>query len=437
MRAARPGGSGDAVRPRAKPGGSGDAVRPPPKLSRLPRDLRGALAAARRVARCRGARLYLAGGVVRDLLTGAPVRDVDLVVDADADGFARELARELSADVRAHARFGTAVLTLPGGRRLDVAAARRESYAAPGELPEVAFPATIEEDLARRDFTVNALALELEPRRRLVDPHGGRADLTRKTLRALHAGSFRDDPTRALRAVRYANRYGFRLERATRRDILGAVRAGAFDRVSGDRLRRELAKILAEPRRAQAVRRLRALRLDAAVTPPLARTRGSAARLRDAEGLADADLGWVAFLLAWADGLNGRALRRVADRLGIVGRDRERLLAWPRTRRRLRRGLARLAPSALARRTRGLSREELVAAAAGLGGADRAALVRAPTSPGERLPIRGADLLAAGIPPGAAIGRALSRTRDAVLDGRIAPAQALAFAVRAARRERS
>ena len=379
---------------------------------------------------------------MRDLLAGHPVRDVDLVVEGDGVEFARALAQRLRAPIRAHERFGTATLTLSAGNRLDVASTRRESYAAPGALPAVAFPASIAEDLARRDFTVNAMALALAPGRGLVDPYGGRADLAGGVLRALHDASFRDDPTRALRAVRYANRYGFRLDSATGRAMREAAKTGVFARVSGDRLRRELIKILEEPGRASAVRRLRGLGLDLAIAPPLARVKGAGARLNAVEALSvvatDGEgVTWLAYLLAWMGTLPARDVREVARRLDVSGTERARLLAWPATRRRLSRGLARRRPSEIAKRTAGLSRDELVAAAAGLAAPDRRVL-RKSLAPGSRgrLSIRGADLLAAGIPPGEAIGRALARTRDALLDRVIAPEEELAFALREARRRR-
>ncbi|MFY9552480.1 MAG: tRNA nucleotidyltransferase, partial [Thermoanaerobaculia bacterium] len=183
--------------------------------------------------------MYLAGGVVRDLLLGRPVKDLDLAVEGDAEAYSRSLAEALSASRRAHGRFGTATLELPSGDRLDVASTRRETYAGPGALPDVTSGGPIEEDLRRRDFTVNALALEVAPGRRLVDPFGGRADLARGVIRFLHALSPQDDPTRALRAVRYANRLGFRIAPSARTAIRAAIASGAFRGVSGDRLRRE------------------------------------------------------------------------------------------------------------------------------------------------------------------------------------------------------
>lgn len=422
-----------------------------PALSSLPPRTRASLAAARALARERGVGLYLAGGVVRDLFAGAarPLgvghpdapMDVDLLVAGDASrlaDFARSLGERLSATVRLHERFGTATLTSQEGERLDVASTRRETYAKPGDLPAVEFSATIEEDLARRDFTVNAMALELSPGRRLIDPHGGLSDLSRGILRVLHADSFRDDPTRALRGVRYGNRYGWRLEAATRRGLGRAIVSGAFDRVSGDRVRRELVKIFAEPGRAAAIRRLRALGLDAAIEPALGRVSDPIPRLRVAEAIAAGEntgLGWLGYLLAWIGASTAKDARRVAARLSVAGEERERLLSWPRTLRALS-GLAKRRPSEAARRAAGLSRDQLVAAAASLAAPDRKALNGLRRSAFELvLSIRGADLLAAGIPAGEVIGRALARTRAARIDGAISEGDELAFAVRCARQE--
>ena len=220
--------------------------------------MRRAVSQVTRLARDRGERVHLVGGAVRDLLLRRPVRDLDLVLEGDASQFAAALASRLAAKaVVVHARFGTATLELPDGVRLDVAATRRESYAYPGALPTVSLGASLEEDLARRDFTIHAIALELSSRRRsLRDPFGGRADLARRRLRFLHPASPTDDPTRAFRAVRYANRLGFSLAPEARREVAAALAIGAFDAVSGDRLRRELELLLAEPRRAQAVNRI-------------------------------------------------------------------------------------------------------------------------------------------------------------------------------------
>lgn len=182
---------------------------------------------------------YLVGGAVRDLLLGSTDRaDIDIVVEGDVG----PIVDALGGEAHSHERFGTATLTA-GELVADLATARAESYARPGALPEVR-PATLADDLARRDFTVNAMAIPLRDEPRLIDPHGGHGDLERRVLRVLHERSFVDDPTRALRAARYATRLGFELDRGT--EVL--LRDVDLGTVSEDRREAELYKLAAEPR---------------------------------------------------------------------------------------------------------------------------------------------------------------------------------------------
>ncbi|HET7573995.1 MAG TPA: hypothetical protein VFJ99_02660 [Solirubrobacterales bacterium] len=181
--------------------------------------------------------VYLVGGAVRDLLLGRPNADLDLLVDGDAGALAERLGGSMSD----HDRFGTAKV-LVDGVEIDLTGARTETYPEPGALPEVVLGASVEEDLERRDFTINAMALPLEGDPQLIDPHGGRADLEAGLLRVLHAGSFVDDPTRALRAARYAARFDLSLEPGTER-LLRETDLGA---ISGDRLRNELRRLAGE-----------------------------------------------------------------------------------------------------------------------------------------------------------------------------------------------
>ena len=389
------------------------------------------------LARERGERAYLVGGAVRDLLLGRPVRDADVALEGTASELAVALAARLGAACTAHVRFATATLELPGGARLDVAATRRESYARPGALPKVESGAPIEEDLARRDFTIHAMALELSPRARLLDPRGGREDLERRRIRFLHPDSPKDDPTRALRAVRYANRLDFAVAPEARRQIQAAIAAGAFDAVSGDRLRREFALILTEEGRARAPRLLRGLGVDRAIAPALARAARGAGRRIERTARTGVAPGWLCYLLAWMAPSTPRELRQVADRLSVTGREREMLLRWPQTRRRLRAGLATLAPSKRRRLVRGLSADEAFAARALVGARDARALAEAFAARARTvLAISGADLLARGVEPGPAVGRALEAARAAREDGKIAAGEELAFALAAARRRR-
>jgi len=182
---------------------------------------------------------YLVGGAVRDLLLGAGRADLDLVVEGDAAA----LAERLGAEVVSHERFATAKAMLDG-HEVDIAAARSESYPHPGALPVVESAAGVEADLARRDFTINAIAIPLQGELRLIDPHGGRADLAAGLLRVLHPRSFEDDPTRAIRAARYAARFGFGLEPET----AALLRKADLDTVSADRRTAELLRLAAEPK---------------------------------------------------------------------------------------------------------------------------------------------------------------------------------------------
>ncbi|MGA7396479.1 MAG: hypothetical protein WBW62_03430 [Solirubrobacterales bacterium] len=189
--------------------------------------------------------VYLAGGAVRDVLAGLPVADFDLVVEHGAS----DLALSMAQDALIHERFGTAELEF-GGTRIDVATARRETYAHPGALPEVDFPVPIVEDLARRDFTINAMAVSLAEPAEIIDPFDGQRDLERGVLRVLHERSFVDDPTRALRAARYAARFDFALDPATA-DLLADV---DLQTVSRDRVEHELKLIAAELTGVEALR---------------------------------------------------------------------------------------------------------------------------------------------------------------------------------------
>lgn len=182
--------------------------------------------------------LFAVGGTVRDLILGRPVVDIDLAVDGDAAQLLRAALPQ--ARVTSHQRFGTATASI-GGIRIDLAATRSETYARPGALPATA-PAQIETDLLRRDFGSNALALRLTGDAALLDPAGGMRDIELRRIRALHDGSFADDPTRIYRAFRYAARLDFTIEPRTASLLTSAL--PYIRRVGGERLRRELELML-------------------------------------------------------------------------------------------------------------------------------------------------------------------------------------------------
>ncbi|HEX4305584.1 MAG TPA: hypothetical protein VHZ54_06095 [Solirubrobacterales bacterium] len=342
--------------------------------------------------------VYLVGGAVRDLLLGRGRADIDLAVEGDP----AELATALGAEIlESHPRFGTLKVVFGGegpadsdprlgnlaiarrGEVLDIAAARRESYARPGALPTVDLGAPIRTDLARRDFTLNAMAVPLADPRELLDPYDGQADLEAGALRAIHAGSFVDDPTRAIRAARYAARFGFGVEPGTRE----LLQATDLETITPARRAAELRKLAAEE---TAVRALELLAGWGLVEP---RAGGeSFALARDVNRLMASP--------PWSEEAD-RAEAILAAALGPWTGDDE-ALADARPAR----------PSEGVALARGRDPIELVLArAAGAEWLDDWLGWRE-----ESLDITGADLTAAGL-SGPAIGEALERALRAKLDG--------------------
>jgi len=243
-------------------------------LKTLPMPLLSLLWRARDVANHMGYSLYVVGGFVRDLLLGKPTLDLDLVVEGDAIALAKELSKQLKGRVRSHSRFGTAKIILGGTAgtnlpsSLDFVTARTEFYQHPTALPEVE-RSSIKQDLYRRDFTINTMAICLDGDRygELLDFYGGERDLRDRWVRALHNFSFVEDPTRILRAVRLEQRLGFHIEARTAELIDDAL--GMLKRVTGERLRHELELILEERAPAMAIRRLAELGVLRRLEPAL------------------------------------------------------------------------------------------------------------------------------------------------------------------------
>jgi tRNA nucleotidyltransferase (CCA-adding enzyme) len=210
-------------------------------------------------------KIYLVGGVVRDLLLGYPNFDLDLVVEGDAVKLAQQLAETGQAKLLAHHRFGTAKLRYENFT-LDLATARKETYAKPGALPTVT-PGTIKDDLIRRDFSINAMAISLAANDygELIDPHQGKNDLEHCLIRILHPESFSDDATRILRAVRYEQRLGFELEAQTAQLLKQDI--PMLDTISGDRIRHELELIFKEKQPEFIIQRLGELGVLPRISP--------------------------------------------------------------------------------------------------------------------------------------------------------------------------
>lgn len=351
--------------------------------------------------------VHLVGGAVRDLLLGAPPKDLDLVVEHDAPAVAVELARRLGvAAPVVHGRFGTA--TVDG---VNVATARAESYARPGALPDVR-PGTLDEDMARRDFSVNAIAVGVSPDR-LGVVHavpGALEDLEARRLRVLHDASFVDDPTRLVRLARYAARLGFGVEERTAALAAEAFATGAPATAGRARMGNELLLALDEPDPVAALVTLRDLARGAPLDPGLEVDKDL---LRRVSGLLPGDP--LALLAALTRGVPSDRLRawladihlsEAAAVLDAVA-DPEGLAASMREAGR---------PSELWRLLRRRS-PAAVALAGAVGGAEEQARRWLDEVRHVRLAIRGEDLLREGIAAGPEVGRRLEAALVRKLDG--------------------
>ena len=371
--------------------------------------------------------VWLVGGAVRDLLLGGAPVDLDLVVEGDSGA----LATSLGGAVRVHDRFGTSTVRLDGFT-YDIARTRRETYARPGALPDVE-PAPLSEDLGRRDFTVNAIALGLagDAAGELTAVPQALEDLARCRLRVLHDGSFIDDPTRLFRLVRYATRLGFEIEPHTRALAADAISGNSVKTVSGSRIGAELRLLAREPDPVGALRGLRELGLDTAIHPRF--------------GLDDEDLARRALALLPDDGRRDRLVLAVAarripseeliwllDGLAFEAEDRDVIVTTATRADDVAGALgAATVPSEIAAAVSGTP-PELVALAGALG-ADSQARDWFERLRHVHLEIDGRDLLAAGVPEGPAIGRGLRAALAAKLDRRASGReQELAEAVQAA-----
>jgi tRNA nucleotidyltransferase (CCA-adding enzyme) len=384
---------------------------------------------------------YLVGGAVRDLLLGRAPRELDVVLtEPHEPGGPARLATELASRVRTrgarievkqseHERFGTASVQWEDAR-IDIAAARRERYAAPGALPEVE-PAQLEEDLLRRDFTINAIAVALDGsgRGEVRSVPAAFEDLRAGTLRVLHERSFLDDPTRLWRLARYRARLGFAIEERTAELAASAVATGALATVSGARIGAELRLALVEPDPLAALAQLDALGLLGALHPRLrfeSALAGRALALLAADSESD-DRPELLLLAALALPLALRAdanpqseITALLERLEFTAGERDRVAdaagavpalidALP--------GAAR--PSQLRARVLRVPPEG-VALAGVLSAAGESAARRWLTELRHvRLRIGGEDLLAAGVPQGPEIGRRLEHTLSMRLDGEL------------------
>jgi len=239
-------------------------------LKKLPKHIYNLLKSIGKTGQQMGYNTFVVGGFVRDLIIGRQNLDVDIVIEGDAINFANEFSKAKEGKITSHESFGTAVITLPDGFKIDIATARSESYSHPGALPTVQ-PGKIEDDLKRRDFTINAMAISLNNDRfgELVDVLNGLSDLQEHKIKIIHEQSFEDDPTRIFRAIKYEQRYGFSLDWHTRGLLNFAIDRDFLNTITRQRLRNEILLILNEDNASRPLDRMRQLGLMRYIHPEI------------------------------------------------------------------------------------------------------------------------------------------------------------------------
>ncbi len=310
---------------------------------RVPQEVRQALNSVGEVADEIGFPVYLVGGIVRDLFLRVTNLDVDIVVEGDGITFAGMLVKKLGGRMKTHQKFGTAVVVLPSGLKLDIATARLEYYESPAALPTVEL-SSIKKDLYRRDFTINTLAVRLNRKRygELIDFFGGLRDIKDKTIRVLHSLSFVEDPTRVLRAIRFEQRFDFHLSKHTQNLIKTAVNMRLFHRLTGERIYTELILMFSEAEPLKVLKRMKELDILKFIHPNL---KGSAELERLFSSIGETltwfrllylDLRverWFVYFLGLFDRMKDMAAAEALERLAVPTRTRERVqLARTRSR---------------------------------------------------------------------------------------------------------
>jgi tRNA nucleotidyltransferase (CCA-adding enzyme) len=399
---------------------------------RLPHHVQDLLRTAGELGERFGYSIYVVGGFVRDLLLGIDNLDVDFVVEGDGITFARALAKERAGRVKVHERFGTAVVLLPDGFKLDVATARTEYYEYPTALPTVE-QSSIKKDLYRRDFTINTLAVGLNPRTfgQLIDYYGGQRDLKERLIRVLHSLSFVEDPTRVFRAIRFELRFGFHLSKETLALIKGAAKMELFHRLSGQRLLDELRLLFSERTPRHAVCRLADLDLLRFIHPQLTWSSRLDRRLIEVEAalnwyklscLGRTISGWVIYAMALAEVMPDQAVRNMLERFPFTEEERAAITEARFLTQQICRTLNRrspLRPSETVRLLTGLSDETLVFLLAknASESAKRQLSMYLTTYRDVKPVLTGKELKALGLKPGPLYSTILARLTEARVDG--------------------
>ena len=304
---------------------------------RLPKKINDLFKEFGKVADMLGYNVYLVGGLVRDVFLKRENLDVDIVVEGDGIRFAHAFAENLEVRVRSHRKFGTAVLIFPNGFKVDVATARMEYYESPA-APPIVETSSLKMDLFRRDFTINTLAVKLNGSDygTLVDHFGGQKDIKGKVIRVLHNLSFVEDPTRVLRAIRFEQRFGFKIGKLTFALIKNAVNINCFKGLSGRRLFLELKLLLMEQEPFRAIERMNELDLLQFISPDIKYTNNLKALLEGIKGvlswfnllyLEEPYEPWKVYWHGLTSSLDTQALQKLVERMQMVDQESRKLLS--------------------------------------------------------------------------------------------------------------
>ena len=376
--------------------------------------------------------VFVVGGIVRDLLLGLGTFDLDLVVEGDGIAFARAFVRDTGGQVTVHDRFGTATVILDSGPKIDIATARKESYAQQAALPLVA-PASIQDDLLRRDFTINALAVRLNAQRfgEVVDVCNGRSDIADQRIRVLHGRSFLDDPTRIFRAIRFEQRLGFRMNRSTLVLLHDAIATGVIGRLSSHRLSEELKRVFSERCPRLVIARMGELGVLRAIHPKLAwspKLKGMLKGVENAVAWHKRNLPkqklkvWLLYVMALLEGLPPKSVADILKRLALSKHEAEAIRSGHANARAVLRRLAKRPapkPSDTYRTLAGFIEEAVMflLASAKPESVKRLIRVYATTHRSVKPSLTGASLKSLGLKPGPQFKKILDRLLDARLNG--------------------
>jgi len=380
-------------------------------------------------------RVFCVGGSVRDLLLGIKNFDLDIVVEDNAIKFSRILANDLKGSLVVHKKFGTATIVIPNRFKIDVATARTECYKYPASLPTVKF-ASIKEDLHRRDFTINAMAISINKNTfgELIDFFNGQRDLKAKEIRVLHNLSFVEDPTRIFRAVRFEQRFGFKIEPRTEGLIKTAVSLDMFGRTQKQRIRDEIILILSEDAPVSAVMRLNQLHELRFIHPRLKLHKHATSLFKAIdEACAWYKLSflnkrpidaWVIYFMALVNALTKNEIKSICEKFVFTKGDEKRIISCREKAKSLATQLdkkSQILPSAIYKNLEPLSYEVIlfIMAATKTGQAKKRISLFFNKYNGKRLSITGEDLKATGLAPGPKYKNILDKILYAKLDGKV------------------